>query len=394
MFDERRHRITAGIDKSYLLAPIAVETKTSTTSKRVIAPSKPMRMEQKMSNYSKVIVPPLQNRLISHADVNGNSSFSVSDDPLNRTFGGGELARNVAKPPAAVKMSSTTRKLTPAVSSPPPLKNLTNQKVKLTAVNFCSATEKTFSLQNFRWVAHFLYQFSQSKASPSRSMKSGNSTTSSTTSARSMMSPKVVSSGATRTTAAASAARAPPLKKENTPQSSIDELDDAPVPEGLVKCGICKRNFAEDRIEKHSVICQKNKTKKRRVYDASKKRVEVTIVDCAKINLITISSPLAGNWSWDLLEEANCGQPSFKAKHRSNEIKQSKLAHQARGFHQNDSSCQGDAGAFGQRWKTLRLAASASFWKSGLRSMSSLRSTFQRICCRPSHPAVQEHAAQ
>lgn len=126
-------------------------------------------------------------------------------------------------------------------------------------------------------------------------MKSGNSTTSSTTSARSMMSPKVVSSGATRTTAAASAARAPPLKKENTPQSSIDELDDAPVPEGLVKCGICKRNFAEDRIEKHSVICQKNKTKKRRVYDASKKRVEVTIVDCAKINLITISSPLAGN---------------------------------------------------------------------------------------------------
>lgn len=148
MFDERRHRITAGIDKSYLLEPIAVETKTTTTTKRVIAPSKPMRMEQKMSNYSKVIVPPLQNRLISHADVNGNNSFSVSDDPLNRTFGGGELARNVAKPPAAVKLSSTTgiasRKLTPAVSSPPPLKNLTNQKVKLIAVSFCSTGEKKF----------------------------------------------------------------------------------------------------------------------------------------------------------------------------------------------------------------------------------------------------------
>lgn len=111
-------------------------------------------------------------------------------------------------------------------------------------------------------------------------MKSGNSTTSSTTSARSMMSPKVVStSGTNRTTVAA---RAPPLKKENTPQSSIDEIDDAPVPEGLVKCGICKRNFAEDRIEKHSVICQKNKTKKRKVYDASKKRVQVTKDDCAK----------------------------------------------------------------------------------------------------------------
>lgn len=67
--------------------------------------------------------------------------------------------------------------------------------------------------------------------------------------------------------------------KEKTPiiasQSSFDE--NAPVPEGLIRCGICKRNFAEDRIEKHQVICQKTKVKKRKVYDASKKRVQVII---------------------------------------------------------------------------------------------------------------------
>jgi hypothetical protein len=127
MFDERRHRITAGIDKSYLLEPIVVETKTTTT-KRVIAPTKPMRLDHKMSNYSKVIVPPLQNRLINH-DINGNNHFSLSDDPLDRTFREStKLATKVSE-----KLSLTTgitRKPTPAVFSPPALKNVTNQKVK------------------------------------------------------------------------------------------------------------------------------------------------------------------------------------------------------------------------------------------------------------------------
>lgn len=52
--------------------------------------------------------------------------------------------------------------------------------------------------------------------------------------------------------------------------------DDQPVPEGLVKCEHCTRNFAEDRIEKHQVICLKTKTRKKRVYDGSKARVEVS----------------------------------------------------------------------------------------------------------------------
>lgn len=124
MFDERRHRITAGIDKSYLLDPIVVESKTSTTTtkqQRTIAPSRPARYDQKMTNYSKVIVPPLQNRLINH-DVNGNNNFSIGDDPLDRTLRAGDSTK--------ITKIGVTKKLTPAVSSPSPLKNVTNQKVR------------------------------------------------------------------------------------------------------------------------------------------------------------------------------------------------------------------------------------------------------------------------
>lgn len=64
--------------------------------------------------------------------------------------------------------------------------------------------------------------------------------------------------------------------KSETSFDDPENDDDGPVPDGLVRCGICKRNFAEDRIEKHLSVCQKMKTKKRKVYDASKKRVQVS----------------------------------------------------------------------------------------------------------------------
>ncbi|XP_050083707.1 mucin-21 [Anopheles aquasalis] len=51
---------------------------------------------------------------------------------------------------------------------------------------------------------------------------------------------------------------------------------DGPVPEGLARCDICSRNFADDRIEKHRTICQKTKAKKRKVFDVTKQRVAGT----------------------------------------------------------------------------------------------------------------------
>lgn len=105
MFDERRHRITAGIDKSYLLEPITVDAKPTLTTKRSIAAPKPTRYDQKLSNYSKVIVPPLQNRVVNQ-DINGNNHFSSNESTKINT-----------KP--FTNKVGITRKLTPAVTSPP-----------------------------------------------------------------------------------------------------------------------------------------------------------------------------------------------------------------------------------------------------------------------------------
>lgn len=49
-----------------------------------------------------------------------------------------------------------------------------------------------------------------------------------------------------------------------------------PPPEGMVSCKICGRNFYEDRIEKHEVICKKTSTKKRKIFDATKHRVQAS----------------------------------------------------------------------------------------------------------------------
>lgn len=151
MFDERRGR-GAGIDKSYLLAPITVETNKTTTisnKRQVIAPAKATR-EQKMSNYSKVIVPPLQNRTTNNHDINGNNhyknainepatttidrSFRPVDTPVVNFKPRGIAATKTVNAPSN-NNASTMKRPTPVVSStsPPPqqpLKNVTNQKVR------------------------------------------------------------------------------------------------------------------------------------------------------------------------------------------------------------------------------------------------------------------------
>lgn len=48
-----------------------------------------------------------------------------------------------------------------------------------------------------------------------------------------------------------------------------------PPPEGMVSCHVCGRNFNKDRIQKHESICKKTTTKKRKIFDATKHRVEV-----------------------------------------------------------------------------------------------------------------------
>lgn len=49
-----------------------------------------------------------------------------------------------------------------------------------------------------------------------------------------------------------------------------------PIPDGMEACRVCGRHFNKDRIEKHQSICKKTSTKKRRIFDATKHRVQVT----------------------------------------------------------------------------------------------------------------------
>lgn len=114
----------------------------------------------------------------------------------------------------------------------------------------------------------------QRQASPTRSMNSGDSSSS----MRSTINGNTQKISTNQSSTRAIAKTQSPVvsqKWEDSPQGSFDEVDDGPVPEGLAKCSICKRNFAEDRLEKHQTICQKTKSKKRKIYDASKKRVQV-----------------------------------------------------------------------------------------------------------------------
>lgn len=141
MFDERRSRITAGIDKSYLLEPITVDTSKATKPQRqVIGQSKNSR-DQKMPNYTKVIVPPLQNRLINH-DINGNNHITGSDTIDRNLKSSDTVLVNFKSTTATSKLSTKSNTATEkngsninsnrkpiAMTTSAPLKNVTNQKV-------------------------------------------------------------------------------------------------------------------------------------------------------------------------------------------------------------------------------------------------------------------------
>lgn len=116
-----------------------------------------------------------------------------------------------------------------------------------------------------------MYKPQLQNSNQSRTLKSSGNSASSSNSMRSMSGVPMLNGNAVASQLKINSNSA---KSQNS-QESFDEVDDGPVPEGLAKCSICKRNFAEDRLAKHQTICQKTKSKKRKVYDASKKRVQV-----------------------------------------------------------------------------------------------------------------------
>ncbi|KAF4522236.1 hypothetical protein B566_EDAN009080 [Ephemera danica] len=61
--------------------------------------------------------------------------------------------------------------------------------------------------------------------------------------------------------------------------SAAPVANQGPLPPGMAECSMCGRRFNEERIGKHEDICRKTKTKKRKVFDPVKMRVQGTEVE-------------------------------------------------------------------------------------------------------------------
>lgn len=132
MFDERRSRITAGIDKSYLLEPLAVDTmKTTKNQRQIIVPSKSSR-GKKTHNYTKVIVPPLQNRIIKH-ERNGNNQIANEIEQNSKSSDSVLVDCKTTPRSKTSNMLDKNASVSNAVKNPQALKKVTNQKVSLGA---------------------------------------------------------------------------------------------------------------------------------------------------------------------------------------------------------------------------------------------------------------------
>ena len=58
--------------------------------------------------------------------------------------------------------------------------------------------------------------------------------------------------------------------------SSSSAIERPPPAPGMAECRVCHRHFANDRVEKHESICKKAGTKKRKVFDPTKMRMQGT----------------------------------------------------------------------------------------------------------------------
>lgn len=246
MFDERRQRST-GIDKSYPLQPIAPRTspsvskttvtttvrRTTTVGKQTNGTVKPLATSARSGGLSMSIndeVDNLANRL------NGNAVISDSGDlldnekfPDDESFG--QSIKHVANGKSILNNNNnTTIKLKPVITKKSsvgkPVQSF-NPTKRLTPVEPPKLKSAVSS--------------ASSKSSTQSGSSSGRSNSMKT------ITPKK-----------------PPVTKSGPP------------PPDHAACSICGRFFLEDRIAKHETICQKAAAKKRKIFDASKKRVEGT----------------------------------------------------------------------------------------------------------------------
>ncbi|XP_055322298.1 uncharacterized protein LOC129578157 isoform X2 [Sitodiplosis mosellana] len=290
MFDERRQRVT-GIDKSYPLQPISSrivsnnsgrQTKNTTSVKRTVNPNQNGIYEHSlklsarngggggtgdMKHYPQATTITTNNRFnrnavsskLSDIDYIENEQtpdiFSQLDDidslESGRRFGGmerqmanlsvgdnnsyGNTSANIKLGPVITRKTMTHN----SASSLNTNKRLPPQPAKARSIPITPQKSSVTYKNEASW-----------PVSPTRKVTNGSITSGSNT-------PSSRSSASSTASASKAAVTGPP-------------------PEGMVACGICGRNFYEDRIEKHETICKKTSTKKRKVFDVTKHRVQGT----------------------------------------------------------------------------------------------------------------------
>lgn len=286
MFDERRHRV-AGIDKSYPLQPIQQQTqqqtgRTATNNGGSNVSNGNSAKTAAAGLNNKTRVPPIsantkarlamqQQRQQQQENGNHVETFKAA------SFDDNENLLDDEKFPDTISFDDDlTLTPTPAVRKLPNVGKLNVQQQNVNSLKLkpvpgrtpttpASSTVKTASSAT-KPVTKRATPMASSSSAPAAPAQSSSSPSSAKSSASRASTGKSTAMASRKPSAASSVISA---TSATSNRSALDE----PVPDGLVRCTICSRNFAEDRIEKHREICQKTKSKKRKVFDTTKHRV-------------------------------------------------------------------------------------------------------------------------
>lgn len=251
MFDERRQRVT-GIDKSYPLQPISTKTLPSNSGRQL---KNTATTTITSNSFNRNAIPSRINDLDYIENEQIPDIFSQLDDidslesgrrmanmerqmanlsvGNNNSFGNGS---------ANIKLAPVITRKTITHSSANSLNTLKRLPPTTTKIRSMPLTPEKSSL-NQRNVSSW-------SVSPVR---------------KGSVTPSESNSASTRSSASS-----------NSSGKQSAKMSAGPPPEGMTQCPMCKRNFNNDRIQKHESICKKTTTKKRKIFDATKHRVKGT----------------------------------------------------------------------------------------------------------------------
>lgn len=293
MFDERRHHRVAGIDKSYPLQPIqpqqqqqqqATLAKAVTNGSNVSNGNHTATPGKVVSSggggttglNNKTRVPPisantkarlaLQQQRQQQQQENGNYGETLK----SATFDDNENLLDDEKFPDTISFDEDlTMTPSPIARKLPNVGKLNGQQQNVNSLKLKPVPGRTPSTTTT--AARATPKKTAPVAATAQSSPSGSPSPSATP--RSISQANSAKSVASRTPSGKSAMASTLAISRKPTAAPSPPTADGPVPDGLARCAICGRNFAEDRIAKHREICQKTKTKKRKVFDTTKHRV-------------------------------------------------------------------------------------------------------------------------